>query len=338
MSRSGETFVGHDGHLWELSPWMPGEADYDRSPLPVKLAAAMAALARFHKATADFPRSPTSPGSAAAAAVSKRLARLHELQAGGIAALDQAIDESVWRDLAALARQFVSVLPKAVPRVLAIVGPLAGVALPLQPCLRDIWHDHVLFTGDEVTGIIDFGAMDVDTPATDVARLLGSLVGDDAAGWQTGLAAYSASCGHCRPTKCKPSRRLDTSGTLLAGCNWIRWIYAIDDAKFENQRLQGDRTVSTGILAMSGSWHSVAQCSYCNVRFVAHSRHGVPWHSRPASSACCESARPVMRNTAFADRRRDRDDRRLARARPWQIGPIHRRTSIVGTSLKCGTR
>ena len=233
MSRSGETFVGHDGHLWELSPWMPGEADYDRSPLPVKLAAAMAALARFHKATADFPRSPTSPGSAAAAAVSKRLARLHELQAGGIATLDQAIDESVWRDLAALARQFVSVLPKAVPRVLAIVEPLAGVVLPVQPCLRDIWHDHVLFTGDEVTGIIDYGAVDVDTPTTDVARLLGSLVGDDAAGWQPGLAAYSA----VRPLsadECQAVTALDASGTLLAGCNWIRWIYA-DRRTFENR-------------------------------------------------------------------------------------------------------
>ena len=32
----------------------------------------------------------------------------------------------------------------------------AAGELPLQPAIRDIHRDHVLFTGDEVTGLIDF--------------------------------------------------------------------------------------------------------------------------------------------------------------------------------------
>ena len=106
----------------------------------------------------------------------------------------------------------------------ARLAPLANVPLPLQPCIRDVWHDHVLFEGDTVTGLIDFGAVRIDTPATDVARLLGSLVGDDATGWREGLAAYCA----VRPlTDHEPLAvfALDTAGTILAGCNWIRWIY-----------------------------------------------------------------------------------------------------------------
>ena len=73
------------------------------------------------------------------------------------------------------------------------------------------------------TGIIDFGAMDIDTPATDVARLLGSLVGDDETGWRTGLSAYSEN----RPLSAdgtRAAKALDASSAILAGCNWIRWI------------------------------------------------------------------------------------------------------------------
>lgn len=61
------------------------------------------------------------------------------------------------------------------PWAIEQLKPLADVSFRLQPCIRDIWHDHVLFDGDRVTGLIDFGAMQIDTPATDIARLVGSL-------------------------------------------------------------------------------------------------------------------------------------------------------------------
>jgi Ser/Thr protein kinase RdoA (MazF antagonist) len=131
-----------------------------------------------------------------------------------------------------MARQFIALLPRAVPPAIARLEPLAKATLPIQPCIRDIWHDHVLFTGNEVTGLIDFGALDFDTPATDIARLLGGLVGGDASGWQTGLAAYS----EVRPLSRNESRAviaLDDCGILLAGCNWIRWV-SVDRRHFEN--------------------------------------------------------------------------------------------------------
>jgi Ser/Thr protein kinase RdoA (MazF antagonist) len=120
-----------------------------------------------------------------------------------------------------------------VPRAIGVLEPLVRIAFPLQPCLRDIWHDHVLFTGDEVTGIIDFGGIDIDTPAVDVARLLGSLVGSEPPGWETGIDAYSA----IRPLSSDERRAvtaLDKSGTVLAGCNWIRWIY-VEKRRFQNR-------------------------------------------------------------------------------------------------------
>jgi hypothetical protein len=38
------TFLSHEGHLWELAPWLPGAADYEKSPRVEKLRAAMSAL------------------------------------------------------------------------------------------------------------------------------------------------------------------------------------------------------------------------------------------------------------------------------------------------------
>jgi Ser/Thr protein kinase RdoA (MazF antagonist) len=96
--------------------------------------------------------------------------------------------------------------------------------LTLQPCLRDIWHDHVLFSEDRTTGLIDFGALREECVVGDVARLLGSLVRGDRGEWQTGLAAY-------RETRTLDGDELyllevfHATATLLAGMNWLRWIY-----------------------------------------------------------------------------------------------------------------
>jgi Ser/Thr protein kinase RdoA (MazF antagonist) len=86
-------------------------------------------------------------------------------------------------------------------------------------------HDeHVLFTGDEVTGIIDFGAVDFDAPAGDVARLLGSLVGDDLELWQRGLAAYCA----VRPltdAELSAVSVFHSSGAVIGAANWFNWLW-----------------------------------------------------------------------------------------------------------------
>jgi Ser/Thr protein kinase RdoA (MazF antagonist) len=220
---SGDSFVQDAGHLWELAPWMPGAADFEASPTAEKLRAAMSALARLHVTVDDFPLG-LSQHVVGAPAIGRRLARLRNLLGGKIGELSNSLENIQWPEFERLARVFLTALPVYLPRAVERLTPLVNVPLAIQPCLRDIWHDHVLFTGSEVTGIIDFGAVDIDTPATDIARLLGSLVGDDAFGWRAGLDAYAT----VRPLAAEEEtavRALDSCGTILAGCNWIRWIY-----------------------------------------------------------------------------------------------------------------
>jgi Ser/Thr protein kinase RdoA (MazF antagonist) len=247
-AKAGQSFVNDiTGRLWQLEPWMPGTADYERAPRVEKLRAAMMALAQLHVATREFePNAATTGGGERAAsistkqsAVAHRLAQLRELSTQGKSVLSCAINKDIWPELAPVASEFIARLSRAVPPAIAMLESLADARLTLQPCLRDVWHDHILFTGDEVTGIIDFGAVGIDTPATDIARLLGSVVADDAHGWETGLEAYRA----VRSLSAQEGLAilaLDRSGTILAGCNWIRWVY-IERRRFENQLQVMDR-------------------------------------------------------------------------------------------------
>jgi len=120
---------------------------------------------------------------------------------------------------------------KASESVLSI-QPLTGETLPVQPVIRDIWHDHLLFTGDEVTGIVDFGAMQMDNVAVDLARLLGSLVGNETSRWEFAIDHY---CQH-RPLnsfEIQFAFALNQCADLLSSLNWLKWIL-VERRQFES--------------------------------------------------------------------------------------------------------
>jgi Ser/Thr protein kinase RdoA (MazF antagonist) len=96
--------------------------------------------------------------------------------------------------------------------------------LPLQPCLCDVWHDHVLFEGDRVSGLVDYGSVrETESVAADLARLVGSLVADDDGLWQIALSSYSA----VRPlttAERELARVLDWTGVVVAMVQWLGWL------------------------------------------------------------------------------------------------------------------
>jgi homoserine kinase type II len=238
---TGQTFVHHEGNLWELTTWMPGTADYRQRPSAEKLQAALVALAHFHLAAATFAGHGATSGSGPAPGIVDRHARLGRWMAGELAELASSLDLAVCRVLYGASQEILALVPKAAGPAWAMLDRACGLRVPWQPCIRDVWHAHVLFDGSAVTGLIDFGAMSIDHPATDVARLLGSLVGDDPQGWATGLAAYQS----VRPLT-EDERYLveayDRSTVLLSGVNWIDWIYrqrrAFPDWEIINTRMK----------------------------------------------------------------------------------------------------
>jgi Ser/Thr protein kinase RdoA (MazF antagonist) len=230
-------YVYYNGHYWELCRWLPGNADYHAQPSPVRLAAACVALAQFHRAAESFPLPETRPRPSPS--LTERARRLEDLASGGssdelreLAAACRA--ETQWPAIARFAGQFLRLAAVVASRIAGEVKLASVASTPLQPCIRDIWSDHVLFLGDQVTGIVDFGAMRPDeSVAADVARLLGSLALDDAQGWRIGLGAYET----VRPLSVAERemvRAFDRSTTVLAGLNWLRW-HSIDRRTFPDR-------------------------------------------------------------------------------------------------------
>ncbi len=221
---NGNTFFLNEDHLWELAPWMPGEASYRQQPSSEKLVAAMATLADFHHAAATYRFAENGARMAPSPGLMQRLSTLQGLQQGELERLWKETRAAEASDLRELAFELLEGIDRPLADVANQLEAIAAVPLPLQWCLRDVRHDHLLFTGDQVTGLIDFGAVAVESVACDLSRLVGSMVNDRANDWKMALAAYEQR----RQLSIDEHRAIagfDAGGTICSAANWVRWLF-----------------------------------------------------------------------------------------------------------------
>ncbi len=216
-----QTFVNTD-QLYDLTAWMPGVADFAIHPSHVKLSAACEALSNLHHVWAN-----AAITSAPIPAVARRLE------------VCQAFVKSPPHVDHPELKRAMALLPTLVMQSIAALEPWSSVRLPVFPCLCDVWHDHVLFTGDRVTGIVDYGAMKIDNPAVDLARLLGDLVGDDDARFDFGLHAYHEANPPVEVSS-QFVKHLDRTGTVCAIIHWVQRS-RFNDASLQRLRKLLDR-------------------------------------------------------------------------------------------------
>ena len=223
--RGGGTWVATDVGIWQVEPWLPGQADFAVDPRNEKLAAACRFLAAFHRETASTQsiRRGLNP------ALERRISALQQHAARWPEYTKALQHARAPRDLCAA--EILRCAQTQAPRWLTHLQAQPADAGELIPCIRDIWHDHVLYLDQQVSGVVDFGALDFDTPATDLARLLGSLVGDDRDRRRWAIEQYL----EVRPLSAMELEQidlLDRSGVLIAGLNWVHWLW-IEHRAFE---------------------------------------------------------------------------------------------------------
>jgi homoserine kinase type II len=256
----GRTYVEHDGALWELTPWLPGEPVAPGAATEGEVSAALAALATFHRAAATFPQDEPRHGPAPTIAI--RLESIHywlhrggaeriamRLENFGLPTLGQVtllpretrrLDDRgsphkepvASEQLVEHGRVVVDAFRRLAPDIEQELSLLRDLHVPLQPCIRDIHDRHVLFTTGRVTGLIDFGAMRVNNVATDVARLLGTMARDDGTLRSAGLAAYR----QVRPLEDAEARlaaAIDRANVALTGMQWLEWLL-VDGKQFSS--------------------------------------------------------------------------------------------------------
>jgi homoserine kinase type II len=206
----GPSFVAESNRLWDATHWMPGSPRKQPDAREVEMAAA--AIAELHGAWRTESVIAPCPG------VLNRLRLMREWLSWPSEMVPSTHSGT---GLADVLRRVEVVLARAVPPALRALEPWEHVPVSCQPCLRDLRGDHVLFTEDRVTGIIDFGAMAVDHPAVDLARLLGDYaeVRDDF--FALGLNAYREAGGELETTQ-EFLAELARTGALGSAINWLR--------------------------------------------------------------------------------------------------------------------
>ncbi len=238
----GKTICSAGGCLWEVTPWMPGKADFSNTVDPTdrqtRLINAMETLANWHNGAAAFLRMSEPPHKLAscqtAPGIEMRRRRYRDLRTCGARVLRQCVAEnraSQSSDVVDIANQLILTFEQS--RELSdLLTSASDIKVDLQPCIRDIWHDHVFFTGNQVTGIIDFGAMRMESVAGDVARLLGSLTGGVPSEWEIGLAAYRERTG-LSEANVRLAETWDQANAAMAGLQWVEWLF-VEQRQFDD--------------------------------------------------------------------------------------------------------
>jgi homoserine kinase type II len=230
----GRTFQILDGRLWEIAPWLPGAPDLAEPPGEEHVRAALGALARLHNTLGEDPARGRSPGLA------HRVEELGALDRAGFQKIEAALAARSADALVPQAREWLATARETTPRVLPWLLDCRRLQVPLQPCLRDARPEHFLFRGKELTGLVDFGAMDVDTVAGDLARLLGEWLPGRAGLRAEALAAYRA----IRPldaAECALIAAFEGVADLLIGGHWIRWHF------LQGRRFDDPQAVARGL-------------------------------------------------------------------------------------------
>ena len=223
------------GACFEMTQWRPGQPV--PAPSPRQAAAALETLARIHLALREVGGNEETP-TASPPAWARRVEALRAVIArgwdgptNGVALPLQAAVAERRRAAAVILREQGGL--SYLSRLAAVVPP----AVPLQPVLRDVWQAHVLFVGDEVSAVIDWHAAGIDTPAADLARLLGSweIGAANPAGarristlWSDALGAYRA----IRPLAAEELSLIDLlhlAGVVGGLHHWFTWV--LDEAR-----------------------------------------------------------------------------------------------------------
>jgi homoserine kinase type II len=151
---------------------------------------------------------------------------LHHLAKGGLHQLQSSIPAPDRHPLAHDALRWCSLARDRIPDRFRLLDSFATRTLRLQPCLRDLRPEHLLYCNEKLTGLIDFGAMGRDTICLDLARLLGEWIGSSTLRTSARelLASHIHIC-NLSDVEIELVVALALAADLLIGARWVRWIF-----------------------------------------------------------------------------------------------------------------
>jgi len=177
IALDNETFVlDASGGIWELMTWVPGQPLEEHASID-GIRAGAAAIGQIHERLKAL-----GMWSRPAPAVADRLGRLSQLRqtlprcfaAEVRRCVPAEVSDAVFQAQLVLNSEWSTVSNRLVHQL----SPWSDKPVQVQYVVRDVHREHILFARGMVRGLIDFDALRIDTPATDLAR------------WATGFEAF----------------------------------------------------------------------------------------------------------------------------------------------------
>lgn len=233
-TKEGEGLTWEHAHYWELVPWMPGKALLASKADAATVTIAFQATARLHLATAQWAQIDGTYAVEKSPGVILRQERLAQLKNGGIfdlvAAMGLAQKQGFNIALIKASEAILSHFWNLHEGLLSRLEVAKNLLVPTQPAVRDLRAEHFLFSPTEdgstqwLSGMLDFGALRMDSVMLDVARLSTTLQPADLELQKIGLQAYR----EVRPLSPAEEDLLPAlieSAPLHNGLQWLIWIF-----------------------------------------------------------------------------------------------------------------
>lgn len=216
------------GRLWQLEPWARGDNDFLDAPSQQKVDSAVDALAALHQIWSN-------PKYLDSLQITRQTQPVGLAKRWHFAQQCYPLDGESWQTMSQNAQQygphwnslFQQIRSVALNSLSSLTQELQAISsqtVPAAIVLGDPWSDHLFFQDQQLTGIIDYDTMRVDSVAADISRLFCSLLGQDLQAQQVALDRYLK-----QRTLSDIERQIwrltNRSSQILGPILWMRWLF-----------------------------------------------------------------------------------------------------------------
>lgn len=219
---NGETLLEADDAYWEIADWKSGAPIENLGDVnDEQIRQCAEALASIHSRSESYhTQVGVSPGiqqrvdgmiAAIQPCTDKRRRFLES-----ISAYDKYVAANVLKDISIRSM-------RVIPSLLDSVQRLSKKSVKCFWILRDVWRQHILFQGNRISGMIDFGAARMDWPGLDLVRAFGTLMFESDPRWTMAIMHYLNQRGD-DSLELADIRMIHRASVALSALQWLDWF------------------------------------------------------------------------------------------------------------------
>ncbi|MFN8706030.1 MAG: phosphotransferase [Planctomyces sp.] len=223
---NGLSILPADQGFWQLEPWMPGQSLIGTEVTTSQIESTVVALMEFWQRAASLVSSTAADNwcfcqMARSPSVVRRLRLVEELRDGELDELSRKILTDPDSEYREYGRALTELLRERLDGIEVRLREVEGLLFPLQPVIRDLRAPHLLFSGNDLSGLIDLTACGTDHVTVDLSRLVRSWFGTDHDRVEDFLSRF-AQFHRLSLSELQLLSVLDESSVALSPVTWIR--------------------------------------------------------------------------------------------------------------------